>query len=427
MRLQMFQSGKGDCLLLSNAANSARILVDGGMPVDYRAHVAPALGRLRTARRKLDLVYVSHIDQDHIGGILGLLNDEVSWRVHEFQTERATPRNPHHPVPEVARPPQIEVIWHNAFHEVVDDNDGAIERLLAAAVPVLSGSDLQALRKVAERQSDLVESIREAILVSRRIGPKQLGIPLNPQANGKLMMRRDGQPPVVVGGMSIRILGPTSTELSRLRKDWNTWLEKNRKALDGIAEQARQDEERLGTSEFQRLLRRFSLQAERFGDPSSVTPPNLASLTLLVEEQSQSVLLTGDARGDQIVEGLQAVGGPTANGRFAVDVMKVPHHGSENNVDRAFCDAVVATDYVFCGNGEHENPDLRVVKLMAERRLAVPGSFKFWFNSSEAVSRPGEPAAHMLAVEDLVRDLARSSRGRMKFKFLTKGSSLVVR
>jgi beta-lactamase superfamily II metal-dependent hydrolase len=426
MRLRMFQSGKGDCLLLSNAANTGRILVDGGMPAAYRDHVAPAMGRLRQGRRKLDLVYVSHIDQDHIGGILGLLNDEVSWRVHKFQTEEANPRNPDHPVPSVPRPPQIDAIWHNAFHEMVEDNEGEVERLLAAAAPVLSGSDLVDLKKLGERQSDLVQSIREAIQVSRRIGPKQLGIPLNAQAGGKLMMRREGQAPVVIGGMSIRILGPTSKELTRLRKDWNKWLEQNQKALETIRNQAQEDQTRLGLSEFQRLVRHFSLQAERFGNPAEVTPPNLASLTLLVEEQGRSILLTGDARGDQIVEGLQAVGGPASGGRFEVDVMKVPHHGSENNVDRAFCDAVIARDYVFCGNGEHENPDLRVVRLMAERRLAVPGPFKFWFNSSEAVTQAGEPAAHMKAVEELVRDLARGSRGRMKFKFLTSGSSLAV-
>jgi beta-lactamase superfamily II metal-dependent hydrolase len=422
----MFQSGKGDCLLLSNAASSARILVDGGMPAAYREHVAPALGLMRKARHKLDLVYVSHIDQDHIGGILALLNDEVSWRVHKFQTEDARKPNLHHPAPSVARPPEIQHIWHNAFHEVVDDNEGAIERLLAAAAPILAGSDRKELKELGERQSELGQSIREAIQVSRRVGPKQLGIPLNRQSGGKLMMRRKGQAPVLVGGMSIRILGPTSRELSTLRSEWNTWLDKNRKALDEIAAQAELDRERLGLSEFQRLVRHFSLQAERFGDPSRVTAPNLASLTLLVEERGQSVLLTGDARGDQIVEGLQAVGGPASGGRFVVDVMKVPHHGSEHNVDRAFCDAVVATDYVFCGNGEHENPDLGVVELMAERRLAVPGAFKFWFNSSRAVTKAGEPAAHMAAVEDLVRALARSSRGRMTFKFLTHGSSLAV-
>src|SRR6185436_17843553 len=155
---------------------------------------------------------------------------------------------------------------------------------------------------------------------------------------------------------------------------------------------------RLQAGDIAGVLRAFTLQAESFGNPASVTPPNLASLTLLAEQNGQSILLTGDARGDQIVDGLRATGrlnGPT----ITVDVLKVPHHGSENNIDSDFCDAVIAKDYVFCGNGEHLNPDLRVVEMMGRRRMNAPGNFKFWFNSSDAVSEKAEAKEHMKQVQ----------------------------
>jgi beta-lactamase superfamily II metal-dependent hydrolase len=423
MHLTVFQSGKGDCLLLSNAKGTARILVDGGMPDAYRAHVAPALGKVRQSKKSIDLVYVSHIDQDHIGGILKMLDDEVAWRVHDFQKASG---NSKHKAPTVPRPPQVGKIWHNAFHEQLKKNAGSIEEALAAAAPVLSGADVVAMREAGLAQSELVTSIREAIQVSRRIGPKQLGIPLNPESGGKLMMFRKNQQPVKIGGMKITVLGPTEAHLKRLRADWNDWLSNNEKALKTIKDSARKEEERLGTSDLDRLLLALSLQAEAFGDPNKVTPPNLASLTLLVEEDGESILLTGDARGDQIIDGLKATG-RLANGQpFQVDVLKVQHHGSENNIDRVFCDTVVAEDYVFCGNGQHENPDRRVVELIAKRRLAASGDFKFWFNSSEAIVEKEAAAGHMAEVETLVRTLAKGSKGRMQFRFLTSGSSLQV-
>ena len=46
MELTMFQSGKGDCLLLADSADTTRILVDGGMPDAYREHAAPGLSAL---------------------------------------------------------------------------------------------------------------------------------------------------------------------------------------------------------------------------------------------------------------------------------------------------------------------------------------------------------------------------------------------
>ena len=423
MQLHMFQSGKGDCLLLSNANDTARILIDGGMPAAYREHVAQALGKLRAARKAINLVYVSHIDQDHIGGILKMLDDEVLWRVHEYQKKSG---NPSHKPPPVPRPPKIDTIWHNAFHEQLRKNAGRIEQALAAAAPVLLGAQVGQLREAGLHQSELAASIREAIQVSRRVGPKQLGIELNPQAGGKLMMRRRGAKPIRMKGLTITILGPTEPHLERLRKEWNDWLENNEKALATIRETARKDEQRLGASELDRLMLTLALQAEVFGDPKKVTPPNLASLTLLIEENGESILLTGDAVGEQITEGLLAAGRLASGSTFAVDVLKVPHHGSEHNIDKEFCDTVIARNYVFCGNGEHENPDLRVVELIAKRRLAAPAKFKFWFNSSQAVVASPAAAGHMAEVEKLVRRLAGSSTGRMAFKFLVNGSSLKV-
>src|SRR5688572_4332786 len=126
MQLRVFQSDKGDCLLLTGQNDKGRILIDGGMPASYSEHVAPAMGQLRKAGKKLDLVYVSHIDQDHIGGVLRLLDDEVAWRIHEHHLKKG---NTKHKAPKAPRPPQIKKIWHNAFHEQIGDNARDVESL----------------------------------------------------------------------------------------------------------------------------------------------------------------------------------------------------------------------------------------------------------------------------------------------------------
>jgi len=422
MRLTAFQSDKGDCLLLTNKARTRHILVDGGMSVSYNAHVASALGKLRTAKKTLDVVYVSHIDQDHIAGVLKLLDDEAAWRVHEFQKKQ---KNPKTKPPSAPRPPKVREIWHNAFHEQLKKNAGPIEDALAAVAPVLAGSDLETIRDEARRQSDLVTSIAEAIQVSRRISPKQLNIKLNPRSKGRLMMLRKPQKPITVGDLRITIVGPTPGELKALRGEWNTWLRstEGKARLKKLRDAARRDEERLGASEFDTLMASLRLEAESFGDPNEVTAPNLASLTLLVEDDASSLLLTGDARGDQIVEGLRAAG--RLNGGTAeVDVLKVPHHGSENNIDSDFVETVIARDYVFCGNGSSGNPNTDVVEMMFRRRLAVSDKpFRFWFNSSEAVSARPE---HMARVEKLVKKLVKKGQKSFSARFLTKGSSLRI-
>jgi beta-lactamase superfamily II metal-dependent hydrolase len=68
----------------------------------------------------------------------------------------------------------------------------------------------------------------------------------------------------------------------------------------------------------------MKLQTEAFGNPESVTPPNLASLMLLVEEGGKSILLTGDAPWDQIVDGLEQTGRLAEGQTLSIDVVKVP-------------------------------------------------------------------------------------------------------
>ena len=82
MKIRIFQSDQGDCLLISS--KESNILVDGGMASSYTEHVAPMLAKMRDKGEVLDLVCVSHIDQDHISGILKMIEDEVDWRVYDF-------------------------------------------------------------------------------------------------------------------------------------------------------------------------------------------------------------------------------------------------------------------------------------------------------------------------------------------------------
>src|SRR5262245_14942205 len=121
------------------------MLVDGGIERAYTQHVAPALVTLRKQKKSVDIVYISHIDEDHIAGILQLLDDEAAWRVHEHQVNNG---NPTHPRPEVDRPAAVKRIFHNAFSDLVGDNSGEIEDMLAGAGTILSGADHPTLRQI---------------------------------------------------------------------------------------------------------------------------------------------------------------------------------------------------------------------------------------------------------------------------------------
>ncbi|HEY0322010.1 MAG TPA: MBL fold metallo-hydrolase [Pyrinomonadaceae bacterium] len=477
MKLTVFQSDKGDCLLLTSK-DSKTLMSDGGMSNAYTDHVAPMWQQLKL--KSLDVVYVSHIDSDHISGILRMVNDLADWRVFDFKGGKQ---------PKSFRPPEIKELWHNAFHQQVGDNEGKIEDMLAANAVVLSADDKNsASQLMMQGFQNLITSKTEAINLSNRVSPKQLNIPLNRPAKGKLMMVRDNKKKTIkLGSLSISLLGPYEEDLNNLRDEWNKWLKENQKTIKEIQQKAKDDEGRFATNEIgnvgasmvseSEMLREFQLEqmtdklkeletetrkrlkklqddkapsplsrfeedrlsrisdlmqsaepdfalAEKvLGLRDKVTTPNLASLMLLVTEgagaKKKTLVLTGDGHAREILKGLKLYMKPDKKtGRIRLDVLKVQHHGAENNIDTDFCQQVVADIYIFCGNGEHKNPDLDVLKLIFDSRM-IPGdsgNFKFWFNSSSKATEGDK--THMKKVETLVSQLQAKSNGRLTLEFL---------
>jgi len=166
-------------------------------------------------------------------------------------------------------------------------------------------------------------------------------------------------------------------------------------------------------------------------DYKNVTVPNIASLMFMVEDDGKRILLTGDSHHDMILDGLRASGflGDDDDSHLHVDVLKVQHHGSENNIDSKFCRQISADHYVFCGNGEHGNPELDVIQLIHDSRRgednvralapeARDRDFTFWFSTtSEAQNKGSDEREAFEKVEKLAEKLRKASEGQMKVKF----------
>jgi hypothetical protein len=95
--------------------------------------------------------------------------------------------------------------------------------------------------------------------------------------------------------------------------------------------------------------------------------PNLSSIVCIAEFGGKRILLTGDARGDKTLAGLQQANA-FANGVLKVDVLKVPHHGSDRNVKPEYFKKIIADTYVFSGNGDNGNPDRETFEMLFAAR-----------------------------------------------------------
>lgn len=438
MKIKIFPSDKGDCLLISSIAGK-NILIDGGMTSSFETHVSPELGKMRAAGQKLDLVCVSHIDDDHILGILKMIEDEVDWRVFDFQSKNG---NSNVKKPKTARPPLIKGIWHNAFNEVVKKDTAEIEDMLATQANILSASSNAMIREVG----DFALGVKSAIQLSQRLKPGQLNIPLNKEHGGKLVMARKAQKPFKFGTLSLEVFAPFAPDLEKLKEKWDEWVEANKKRIKDLKITVEKDKGSLSTStspaialatalavqlEPLLLAELQELKTKPLGNRKGVTPPNLASIMFLVRDGKKTALMTGDGHADDIIKGLVQTGNLDPQKGLHLDVIKVQHHGAADNMTVAFCHTLTADTYIFCGNGAHENPELDVIKAIIDSRTTKPAitaqakkNFILLFNSSSAVTS-GKNKAHMQKVEKLVKDRAKKF-ANIKSVFLSPSNKFLT-
>ncbi|QIA20945.1 MBL fold metallo-hydrolase [Mesorhizobium sp. AA22] len=448
MKITLLPSDKGDCLLIE--AGAVTILADGGMPGSYASEVRGYLGKwAEDTGKQLDLVYVSHVDQDHIAGVLQLLEDTVQWRVfdHKHANGQSSGKPP------FRRPPKVKRIWHNAFKLMVDESE-AIGTVLAARANTLSSSANPSLLRLADAFRSIANSIPEAIKVSRRIAADQLNIPLNGEF-GKLLAMVRGHEVISLAAnssLAIRVIGPFEKDLEVLRKYWKNWLNNPKKAgsLQDLEEWLEENDSPIPPG--------FGVSIDdELGHRKDVTEPNLASLMLLLEEPKASggvtrVIMTGDGHADDILAGLTHHGRLADGAGLHVDVLKLQHHGSEHNLHRAFARRITADHYLICANGKDKNPDLRVLEVLLDSRLGVADKlspnaeagqpFTIWLNCSTHyldkqqaayIAKKGTRSteldkniAHMKAVEALLAEAKQHNPDRLKLKSL-KASPLELK
>src|SRR5262245_23013217 len=194
-RLHAVQAAFGDCLLLEyGTATSRFILIDGGPPDTFRFHLRPVLQQIVQAGASLDLVMLSHVDNDHV---VGLLDYFAELRV----------ANSGLPVP--------PGLWHNSFARTVDPH-GVIQPRLAALITqtrasVMSGSALA------------VQGIEEGGTL--RTQALALQVPINAGFTGDLVTVDSAPGPRVFDNLTLTVVGPTQANLDALEQKWIDWLD----------------------------------------------------------------------------------------------------------------------------------------------------------------------------------------------------------
>lgn len=320
--LETLRAKFGDSLLLHfGTGDEPRLaLIDGGPPGVYNDALKPRLEQLREERGleedaplEIDLAMVSHIDADHVAGLLELVRDLKDLR------------DAHQPVPW-----KIRRFWHNSFDDVLDNQEVEVAAAGSAMSPASIGGLLQ------PPGSRLLASVGQGRDLRKLLDALHLAG--NAPFNGLVMA---GHEPITLGDLTLTVVAPSQEKLLALQKDWNVKIKPILKKEKDKAELA------------------------SYVDRSVY---NLSSIVVLAESAGKRILLTGDGRGDHTLEGLEAAGLLDAEGKIEIDILKMPHHGSIRNIDADYFEKIRAQHYVISADGKFDNPDIPALKLISDAR-----------------------------------------------------------
>lgn len=324
----MLPAAHGDCLLVEygKANELYLILIDGGVYRTYNDVLRAKLVAMPETERRIELVVITHVDADHIEGIIKLLADESL---------------------------QIDIgdIWFNGYGHLTEDaplNFGGVQGECASA------------------------------LIEKR------KIPWNKMTEGRSVHVPDQGPlPVFTlpGGMQLTLLSPTREKMDAMADKWEVEVKKA-----GLVAGQSDDALEHWQTKGKRKLLRFSdtpetpdvedlVQSAYEGDGAAA---NGSSIAFLAEFDGKSVLFGADAHAEVLVASLERLLDERKLSVLEVDAFKLPHHGSAANLSPRLVELVLPRQILVSTSGAiFEHPDAEAIARSIARKRRVELVFNY--------------------------------------------------
>lgn len=310
----------GDSILIEYGSTGKKnyILIDGG-PYYVFDEFWAAMQKAAPAITELELLVVTHIDIDHIDGIVKLLNQSNL-------------------------PFKVKEIWFNGR-----------EQLEKASQLLASADDLGSLQ--GEYLTKLI---------------KEKNLSHNSKFDHRIICITDYNNlpyQILDGGMKITLLSPGLRDLVNLIPVWDEEL-KEINVNEKWEEDTRYADE-LGDEDYISELQ----QQEFKGDKSEA---NCSSIAFIASFEEKKCLFAADAPSHVLLEAVNSILDKTGDDELTVDAWKLAHHGSKKSTQDSVMEKVRSKHLLLSSNGKrYKHPEEPVIAKLLKHN--TPGMI-FHFN-----------------------------------------------
>lgn len=299
LQVTMLPAKEGDCLLISYGDEEKKyILIDAGRAWTYNNALKTYLADNNI--KTLELLVVTHVDRDHIDGMLKLVND-------------------------AALDLEVKDVWFNTWDHLNGD-----------AIQLPQDDD-----ETEEFGAKMGEELSTGIIIK--------GWPWNNFFQGRAIeldnIPQDGD--IIVDDVKLTLLSPDRDKLQALVPVWEDECEEA-----GIAPGSSVEDYVIDDDEIEEFgaINIDTLADEAFSNDHSKA--NGSSIAFILEYKNRRILLSGDAHADMLVASLKGLGA-SSDHPIELDAFKVPHHGSKYNISRDLLDLIKCDHYLISTNGNY--------------------------------------------------------------------------
>ena len=328
--IQMLPAASGDCIYLEFPDPDFRILIDGGYAKTYQKYLKKFLLKLAAEGKRLNLIVVTHIDDDHISGIRALLK------------ENGDSRNP--------KIIEIDEIWFNSLNQCITSRNA--EQGMSFAVKIILKSmcstDIDFECEYKKQNISYTNGKNLAELIQAGGYRWNASVVNNLVSKGQI---------VQFGDLKITILNPGIETLTKMGKKWlyhlkqisSNNIEITRDPLfDAAFEGFLLNNEK--NIEFKQENISYSSEdldwLDKYAEykdiemDSKIT--NCSSIALLIDYKDIKMLFPGDSPIQLFENELPEI----------LDIIKLPHHGSAKNISLEFIKNTKVKYYLLSTDGK---------------------------------------------------------------------------
>lgn len=377
IQIEMFPAKKGDAFIL-RFDNKKNILIDMGYKDTYTDYIRDRLIQIKNEGQCIDLLVITHIDQDHIEGAI------------EFLKENGNSDN--------SNIIEVKEIWHNSYRHLQFDKQ-KIDRV--------SNFETHRLEEMILANSDSSNNTKnETKPINAEHGSTLAGYlygfnykeKWNTEFEHKAV-NLDKKRQIEFDDIKLFMLSPNTDNLKRLSKKWLKELRKfdfgfnisDEEIFDDAYEMyIKKVKTLIDVNDEQKISSRkvsFKTVIEKLleSTDNSTSESNESSIAFIIEYKNIKLLFLGDADESTLVNGLNDY--KEMGNTLDFNAIKLSHHCSINN-NYNLIDNISSRIYLISTNGKsYGHPDVNVLaKIIRNNKENKELYFNYPINILEEIN-----------------------------------------